>query len=138
MRAAYFAVVIALGLLGCSHMDPIDRVTDEVHHGFVPSYTFAPIDLPQTATPAELISAIFKRSAWESGLFDFTSYKILQIRSVPAEFPSLPNYTAVLLDTNLGQKVVLLQPLQEKSRWHGWYYKIYEPNNLPTTTPEPI
>ena len=80
MRVAFFAIVTAFCLLGCSARDPIDRLMAELsREAVVPSYPFKPIDLPETATPDQLISALSERSAHELGHFDFTSYKVLQV-----------------------------------------------------------
>ena len=92
----------------------------------IPSYPFKPIDLPETATPDQLITALSKRSVLELGHFDFTVHKIVEIRSVQTEPPMSQKFTAVLLDTSDGQKVVMLQPQTFDGKWHGWYYRTYD------------
>ena len=99
-------------LLGCSHHDPIDRLMDTVSNEGFSSYMFVPIKLSETASPEQCISNLTSRG-------DFQSPKILKTRQVHT---SLENYTAVLLDTDAGQKIVLLHP--EKT--NAWYYKIYD------------
>ncbi len=98
----------------------------EVSHESVPSYPFKPIELPATATPEQLITALSKRSVLDLGHFDFTSYKISEIRSVETEPPMSKRFTAVRLDTNLGQKIVLLRPVQHGTNWMGRYYRTYD------------
>jgi hypothetical protein len=124
MRIALFIIVTAACLLGCSPRDPIDRLMTKLSNQDVPSYPFKPIELSETATPDQLVSALSKRSVLELGHLDFTTYKILNIRLVHDVFKK--NYTAVLLDTNLGQKIVLFQALNFKGGWPGWYYRIYD------------
>ncbi|HSY10392.1 MAG TPA: hypothetical protein VK840_05700 [Candidatus Dormibacteraeota bacterium] len=124
MRVSYFVTVMVVILLGCSHRDSIDRLMDKVPYEEVPSYLFMPIQLPETASPEQLISVLTKRG-------EFHNPKILQTRHVhttprPKDQIPVESYTAVLLDTNPGRKIVLLQPQSFKGRWHGWYYKIYD------------
>jgi hypothetical protein len=121
MRALYFIAVIAFVLLGCSRSDPFDRVMDYVSHESVPSYMFVPVQLPATATPEQLIHALTVRGEFGRLNIYSGSIKIVETRSVHTAPPMLEAYTAILLDTNLGQKIVLLKPMS-----HGWYWKIYD------------
>src|SRR5579863_10212512 len=94
-------------------------------------YLCSPIRLSEAATPEELISALIKRGVGESGHCDFDTFKILETRvtNMPAEMQGkqpMENYLAVLLDTNLGRKIVLLQPVRPKGIWAGWWFKIYD------------
>jgi hypothetical protein len=125
MRVLFLGILIALGLLGCSRKDPFDRVMDHVSHETVLSYPFVPIKLPATTTPEELISALKVRGVFQRE--QITSIKIMQVRSVHTSPPSVPEeYTAVLLDTDAGQKVVLFRPLKSETGMEEWYWKIYD------------
>jgi hypothetical protein len=126
MRALCFIAVLAFILLGCSRRDPFDRVMDYVSHESVPSYMFMPVDLPATASPEQLISALKVRGDFGSRQIYTGSVKILETRSVNTEPPMSLAYTGVLIDTNLGHKMVLFQPLSSKGKWGGWYWKIYD------------
>jgi hypothetical protein len=126
MRAISFIVMMVLVLLGCSRSDPFNRVMDYVSHESVPSYMFVPVQLPATASPEQLISALIVRGEFGRLNIYSGSIKILQTRAVHTVPPMLESYTAVLLDTNLGQKIVLLQPQSFDGKWHGWYWKIYD------------
>jgi hypothetical protein len=99
---------------------------DYVSHETVPSYMFMPIQLPATASPEQLISTLTVRGEFGRLNIYSGSIKILQTRSVHTTPPISEAYTAVLLDTNLGQKIVLLQPQNFKGKWHGWYWKVYD------------
>ncbi len=125
MRVSFLATALAVFLLGCSHRDPIDRLVAEVSNEGPTFYMFAPVQLPATASPKELISALTVRGEFGSRQITSTSIKILQIRAVHIG-PDSQDYTAVLLDTNLGQKIVLLQPQSLNGKWRGWYYKVYD------------
>ncbi len=113
-------------LAGCGPRDPVDRLMHRVSNETVWSYPFKAIDLPATATPEELVAALSKRRVLELGHFEFRGYKISQIRSVQTEPPESDKYTAVVLETSLGQKIVLLQPIQRGTNWGGWYYETYD------------
>lgn len=122
MKITSLIIAGAILISGCSRRDPIDQLMHELPHETVPSYPFKRIELPATATPEELLTALSKRGPGELGHFDFTSYKISQVRSVrPEPDPVSEAYTAVLLDTNLGRRIVLLRPMKM-----GWYYRIYD------------
>ncbi len=86
-----------------------------------PSYLFMPVDLPATAAPTEVIDALSKRGTFRDD--QITSFKTLEVRRVHSLQKGAESvyYSAVLMDSNLGRKVVLLQPES-----HGWYYKIYD------------
>jgi hypothetical protein len=124
-------ITIAIGLvasvlLGCAHSgqtdrDPIDRLMTQVPFEDCPSYPFVPVDLPATATPAEVIDALSKRGTLRDD--QIASFKILETRRVHSKQKGAESdfYSAVLMDTNLGRKILLLQPGS-----HGWYFKFYD------------
>ena len=119
MRSLVQGLTIAVLLLGCTKKDPIDTVVEFASNEQVLSYPYVPIDLPQTATPEQLISALMRRGALRGPL-------IKRVREVqlPQRPDAFGHYTAVLLDSLDGQKVVLLKPLRLKDG--GWYFKIYD------------
>jgi hypothetical protein len=126
MRALCFIAVLVFGLVGCSRRDPFDRVMDYVSHESVSSYLFSAVELSATATPEQLISALKSRGDFGSWQIATGSVRILETRSVHTEPPISQAYTAVWIDTNLGHKMVLFQPLSSKGKWDGWYWKIYD------------
>ena len=126
MKTWHSILLSAVVVVGCGHRDPIERLMHEVSSEHVPSYPFKPIGLAATATPEELISALSKRGPSELGHFNFASYKISEIRPVQTEPPISEKFTAVRLDTDRGQRIVLLRPMQNKTNWIGWYYKVYD------------
>jgi hypothetical protein len=131
MKLTLFILAIVAALFwGCSRSaappDSIDRLMVEVAHETVASYPFQPIDLPATASPEQLVSALPKRGDIYWKEMQITSYKILTVRAAHSGPNDFEHYTAVLLDTNAGQKIVLLQPMSARDKWMGWYYKIYD------------
>jgi hypothetical protein len=76
---------------------------------------FPIIKLPATALTEDVVSKVLERQ--------FGSYKILKIRQVHIQ-GSLPDlYTAVLVQTSAGDKIVLLKYGGEAV---GWWSRIYD------------
>jgi len=127
MKPVFLILAVAAGLFGCSRSpDAIDRLMIEVSHEVVASYMFQPIDLPATASPAQLVATLpNKYDIYWTGR-KITSYKIVLTRAAQSGPNEVERYTAVLLDTNAGQKIVLLRPMTTSGKWDGWYYKIYD------------
>ena len=120
MRSSYFIGLVALVLSGCSHRDPIDRLMAEIPNESVPSYLYSPIRLPDTASPQMLISNL--TSCGE--LHDATILEIRQTHTTPPAGYGIPveDFTAVLLDTHGGRKILVLRP----ESTNRWYFKIYD------------
>lgn len=77
------------------------------------------IDLPATASPELVVAKVFKLVSSDQGAV--SSYDVLEIQQVHIT-GSLPDqYTAVLVQTNLGQKIVLLQYTEQ-----GWWSRMYD------------
>jgi len=105
MKISFFVAAIMIVLLGCSHSDPIDRLMVEVTHEVVPSYLIVPIDLPPTASPEQVVSALSKRGDFSNRKIE--SYKIVKTRAAQSGPNNLDRYTAVLLDTNSTENCAL-------------------------------
>lgn len=87
--------------------------------------TFPAIDLPKTATPDEVLAQLFKMTTF--GESRITSFKILETKEVTIRGPLPDTYTAVLIDSDLGQKIVLFQHIKP----HRWWTKVYDADKLP-------
>jgi hypothetical protein len=122
IRLLGLVIVLGTVLLGCSHRDPIDRLIDEMSHETVLSHPFRPINLLAAASPEQVVAALSKSGDMSWEVQRITSYKIVEIRAVHSGPHDSQQYTAVLLDTNVGQKIVLLRPLHGKGEWSGWYH----------------
>ena len=132
MKHGFFLLVLALALAGCGHPNPIDRIVkEESANGTFPSGIFTPIYLPATASIREVTSNVLARATAPSTVTNIT---ILQVQHVTIDFENMskellpfgPTYTAVLVNTTLGQKVVLLQ--YEGSSTNSpsyWWNRVY-------------
>lgn len=101
--------------------DPIDRLMTQVPFEDCPSYLYVPVDVPTNSSPSEVLAALSKRGTLRDN--GINRFKVLESRRVHSTQEGAQSiyYSAVLLDTNLGRKVVLLQPQRG-----GWYYKVYD------------
>jgi len=113
--------MLGIALLGCAQRDPIDKVVEIASNEDAPSYMFKPIELAETATAEQLVSALTSRGALHTPTV--VKAREVQMRETTN---STGHYTAVLLDTGDGKKVVLLQPMSRKDRFAGWYFRIYD------------
>jgi hypothetical protein len=109
MRLTFLSIVAAL-LAGCAKApDPIDRLVAEcsASHGLWVNGQYPILDLPETASPEEVITRTFEKIGFDEG--HVTSYKIQTIRQVRIQGSLPDSYTAALVETNFGEKVVLFR-----------------------------
>lgn len=126
-QASFLAVLLVTSVIGCAP-DPIDRLAARLSSDpSVPSGMFRPILLPATAPPEKVVAAVFDQAPFKGRV---TRHKILKVRRVRIAYgqphkapPERCNYTAVLTDTNLGRKIVLLQSTQVAG---GWWHREYD------------
>ena len=86
-------------------------------NGFTPT-----IDLPATASINQVLEQMFKVIGFDDGRV--ISYQIVETRPVRIhDGIQDSSFTAVLVETNLGRKVVLLKP--ERSPL-GWWSRTYD------------
>lgn len=103
--------------------DPIARLLDRLsgsralwHNGLFPS-----LGLPGSAPNEQVLSRVLEHSAFDKG--PVSEHLILESRQVrmPGDLEGI--YTALLVDTNLGRKIVIL-------KFHGpavgWWSRIYD------------
>jgi hypothetical protein len=105
MRSVLFAILTAL-LAGCATTpDQIDRlVTNLSSNGMWANGAGTDIRLPETASTEQVTERVFQLNPGNVRLT-----KILKIRQVRIGDGSHALYTAVLVQTDLGQKIVLLR-----------------------------
>jgi hypothetical protein len=134
--------------------DAIDKLVGDLSstHGMWMNGYSGGIRLPETASTQQVVEAIFKKQQFDAGQTSklVTSYKILQTRRVhipnnspPPDLwtrafsvfglerfaPSYGNvptdlYTAVLVQTDLGEKIILLKS------GDPWWYRYYDANRI--------
>ena len=78
----------------------------------------------QAETPEKVVAGTLRTAKFQAGLL--TSYRIVGLREIRiGQFPE--TYTAALLDTNLGQMVMLMQHTQGNGSTPGhWWRRIYD------------
>ena len=136
MKAWHFIILVAVFLTGCGHRDPIDRVVRQASaNPWFGNGLFMPIRLPATATPQQLTSAAFKQDISE--LCSVTN--IIESRKVQIIRKGMPKdiidekhidyftYAAVLVDTDVGRKVVLFHYFDggKDKKAAGWWHQVY-------------
>jgi hypothetical protein len=127
MRAALLLIVGVL-LTFASHAkasDSIDQLVAELSgdYGEWQNGTVMPVHLPSSAMPKEVISQLYQSRDTRYGNI-ITNFQIVEIRPVQIRwsFPNT-NFTAVLMDTNLGRKITLLQYEDSTT---GWWNKTFD------------
>jgi hypothetical protein len=103
--------------------DPIERLVADfsASYGLWENGTFPMLGLPETASTDEVVAKTFKMTGFDKG--QVTSYKILKIRQAHIR-GSLPDlYTAVLVQTDFGEKIVLFKYVGSSV---GWWSRVYD------------
>jgi hypothetical protein len=145
-----FALAIAILFLaaiifatGCASSDPFDNlvadVTNRSHHTpaldryHFPNGLWDVLFLPASATPAQLIAELPRGDG--SFSLDTTNFYILETRHIRVAYSEQdveeldPNYTAVLVKTDSGRKIVLAQ-FQRNGTNDTWAARVYDVNKL--------
>ena len=105
--------------------DPIDQLVDELsQYNFWQNGVVPDITLPKTASTAQLVEALFK---WRQGL-DGTEYRILKERHVCIDTYKPETFTAVLIETNRGKKIMLFQYMRHPPNSDSWIWwgRVYD------------
>jgi hypothetical protein len=119
------ALVLSGSLLGCvTKPDAIDLfVANLSADNGVWQNGFDTDVVTKAATPEEVVSETFRMAEFQRGRV--TNYQILKIRKVHIDYQR-DTYTAVLVDTNLGRMIVLMQYIEGKDSTSGhWWRRIY-------------
>jgi hypothetical protein len=103
--------------------DSIDRLIARLSssHGLWRNGLFPRLDLPATASTEQVIARVFQRTGIDKGRVSKSrNVQIRQVR-IPGSLPD--EYTAVLVETDLGRKIVLLQRVSGSL---GWWSRVYD------------
>ena len=130
MRITFIAIFVALLTSCATTPDPIDHLVADLSatHGLWINGIGVGIDSPKTASTEQLVEQVFKKALFNTGratppvVESVTSYKILRIRQVRIQGIKVEKYTAVLVQTNLGEKIVLLKFQEDFGHWWFRYY----------------
>jgi hypothetical protein len=119
MKWTTFIISAAL-LAGCATTpDPIDRLVSRLSsdHSWERGDYFS-LGLPASSSIEQVVSRVLELLS--SDTRPVTTHKIIKVRKVGIPGSSLPGvYTAVLVDTGSGRKVVLLNHVGPDRDW--WY-----------------
>ena len=122
MRFTPFIIIAAL-MAGCATKpDSIDRLVSRLSsdHSWEQG-DYCGLGLPATNSTEQVVSRVLAVSG--SDKKHVTTYTILKVRevSIPGSLPGI--YTAVLVDTDLGRKVVLLNRVGLD---RDWWYRVFD------------
>jgi hypothetical protein len=127
MRPMLFTIFFAL-LVGCATAptsDPIDRLVADysASRGFFVKGIFPDLNLPKTASQEQVITRALEMHGFTKE--QVAGARILTIRQVHIQgiYPEL--YTAALVQTSIGEKIVLFQ-YQEPA--FGWWSQVEDAN----------
>ena len=106
-----------------TQVDSIDALVDRLSasHGAWGNRIFPTLGLPTSASTEQVVARVFEMVGFEKGRV--TTHRILETRQVRID-NGVPGtiYTAVLVDTSLGHKIVLLRYLSPSL---GWWSAVY-------------
>jgi len=141
MRSSLFIIAFAL-LSGCltapkqsavqpaeihqpvASADPIEQLVAELSatHGMWENGDFPVLDLPQTASPEDVIK---KRFSMGLLIREAAHYQILKIRQIHIPIAEIGSdlYTAVVVRLDSGDKIVLIKYCGPKI---GWWSRVYD------------
>ncbi len=91
-------------------------------HGFWINGLSLTLSLPATASTEEVLARVFQMTGFDKG--HVSTHRVLETRQVriPDSFPDAA-YTAVLVETDFGRKIVLLR---YESPTLGWWSRVYD------------
>ncbi len=114
-------VVLACLSLGWSQGDPVEALVKRLSetHGLWINGLSPTLDLPATASPAEVVEQVFQRVSFAEGRVK--KHSIVRVSEVTIAGGAPDPYTAVLVDSDQGQKIVLIQ-YQNSS---GWWSRVF-------------
>ncbi len=122
MKFSWLIIVLTASLLACRPADPVDRLMAQLSEPRREEYAFVPVRLPVTASPQQLVTALADRGDLRQK--QITSFTMSRTQPAHTTGPApVESFTAVLLNTDAGQKIILFRPLTGQT---GWYYKIYD------------
>jgi hypothetical protein len=122
MRELSLALLFVLFVTGCS--DPIDRLSAKLSRqkDFELGVSVS-CDLPASSTPTQVASNALRWTFINPVVTNFTIVEIRQVRISDSK------YTALLADSNLGQKIVLFKlehAFSNGREWDEWWSRVYD------------
>ena len=124
MRLALYLVIVAF-LSGCATThDPINRLVANLSasQGQWQKGDSPQLDLPEDATPEQVIKKVFLMTSFDQG--HVKNCIILKMQRVHIENSLAEFFTAALVQTDFGEKIVVFQYLPVV----GWWSRVFEVN----------
>ncbi|MBT9588637.1 hypothetical protein IV102_35200 [bacterium] len=114
-------LVLACLSLGWSQGDPVETLVKRLSatHGLWINGLSPTLDMPATASPAEVVDQVFQRVSFTEGRIK--KHSIVRVSEVTIGDGAPDRYTAVVVDSDQGQKIVLIQ-YQKTS---GWWSRVF-------------
>jgi hypothetical protein len=126
MKFTPYFLTLVLILVGCSHQDPIDTIVKKASADpiFPDSNTLSlNFKLSATAPVAELVSrALIETAETNVTILETKQVQIANVDKNRVVPPDFLRYTAVLVNTSSGRRVILLQFQPDGS----WFYRVYD------------
>jgi len=119
--------IVAVSLLGCSTPDPIDGLSRYINEsrGLWINGLYPTIDLPVTATTSDVLDEAIKKTGFAEG--HIKKYRIITTRKLILYDGNTHEYTAVMIDSDLGDKIILM-----RHNGGGWWTRFYNPKQWET------
>lgn len=120
-------IIVAIGLLllvGCSTPDPIGVLTKRLNDdigGLWINGMYPIIHLPSNASTKDVLDEAIKKTGFDEG--HIKRYNILNTRTVNLRAGTTHEYSAILIDSDLGRKVILMRYEGETT---GWWTRFYD------------
>jgi hypothetical protein len=118
MKRMAIITLLCLILASCREDHPIDALVASLNesHGLWINGVYPDIDLPPDATPDEVIAQAIKKHGFDQG--HIKTYTIQEIRQVQI---GTETYSAALLQSDLGRKILLFRPERHNQLWTRFY-----------------
>jgi hypothetical protein len=117
-------------LCGCATVDPIDKLVAKLDQSGLFRNGFCnPISLPATASPEEVLAEAVKHTPFNEG--PLTTYHVIKTRKVPLADGQQTDYTATLIDSNIGKQVCLMGWQNYSGGW--WWTRFYPVEDFAAT-----
>ena len=129
MTARFWIISLgALALAGCSARDPIDGIVrEDSADPYFPNGLFPIINLPSTAPVVEVAAKALGLAATNVSVLETRQVHIAYGNEGKTAFSEDSRYTAVLVNTGSGRKVVLLQfERGNRQAPSNWWSRIYD------------
>ena len=114
MKKLFLILTCCLLIVAAKHKDEIDSLVDRLNHQ--PLWIngmFPELKLPKSATPEEVIAECLKMVGFAKGHLKW--HNVVKIREVDIATAHPMKYSAALIDTDSGKKIILFR--FEGARW---------------------